>query len=127
MAQNLAQTQPRLNPDVVTARPQTRPAAQPASKAKTRSLPISGFEIVLAAICGIVIVCFAVNIIHSRIAITNAQRNLQTTQTQLKQVNNANASATQEISELSSRSRLDAVAAKHGLTLNSQNIRNVSK
>ncbi|KRL53135.1 hypothetical protein FD35_GL001376 [Furfurilactobacillus rossiae DSM 15814] len=67
------------------------------------------------------------NIIHSQIEITNAQRNLQTTQTQLTKVNNANASATQEISELSSRSRLDAVAQKNGLTLTSQNIRNVSK
>lgn len=123
MAQNLAQAQPYSAPE--SAQPKQTEAVNP--KAAPKRLPISGFEILLGAICGIVIVCFAVNIIHSRIDITNAQRNLQTTQVQLSHVNNENAAATQEISELTSRTRLDAVAKKNGLTLTSQNIRNVSK
>lgn len=125
MAQNLAQSQPYEQPSVAKPLRQPQSVEQPAVHQKR--LPISGFEILLSIICGIVVVCFAVNIIHSQIEITNAQRNLQTTQTQLTKVNNANASATQEISELSSGSRLDAVAQKNGLTLTSQNIRNVSK
>ncbi|GEK27963.1 cell division protein FtsL [Furfurilactobacillus siliginis] len=123
MAQNLAQAQPYSTPQ--RAQPKQIETVTP--QAAPKRLPISGFEILLGAICGIVIVCFAVNIIHSRIDITNAQRNLQTTQVQLSHVNNENAAATQEISELTSRTRLDTVAKKNGLTLTSQNIRNVSK
>ncbi|MGV0168834.1 cell division protein FtsL [Furfurilactobacillus sp. WILCCON 0119] len=123
MAQNLAQPQPE------EPKRQAAPAGQSDHQQNPRfkRLPLSGFEVLLGAVCSIIVVCFAINIIHTQIAITASQRTLQTTQAQLSKVNTKNASANQEISELSSRSRLDAVAAKNGLTLSSQNIRNVSK
>ena len=52
---------------------------------------------------------------------------LQKVTQNVSQINNSNESKKQEISELSSRSRLDKIAKKAGLTIDEQKVRNVTK
>ena len=55
----------------------------------------------------------------------SANKQLQSTTTQLEQLRDKNNDLKQEVSSLSSPDRLGQVAEKHGLSLQNQNIRNV--
>ena len=65
--------------------------------------------------------------ISSSIHVNTAQSDLQAVTTQVTKLNSKNSNIRQEISELSSRSRLMGIAKKNGLSLNEQNTRNVTK
>lgn len=65
--------------------------------------------------------------ISSSIHVNTAQSDLQAVTTQVTKLNSKNSNIRQEISELSSRSRLMGIAKKDGLSLNEQNTRNVTK
>lgn len=65
--------------------------------------------------------------ISSSIHVNTAQSNLQTVMAQVTKLNSKNSNIRQEISELSSRSRLMGIAKKDGLSLNEQDTRNVTK
>lgn len=65
--------------------------------------------------------------ISSSIRVNNAQSNLQSVTGQVTKLSNRNSNIRQEISELSSRSRLMNIAKKDGLSLNEQSTRNVTK
>lgn len=65
--------------------------------------------------------------ISSSIHVNTAQSNLQTVTAQVTKLNSKNSNIRQEISELSSRSRLMGIAKKDGLSLNEQDTRNVTK
>lgn len=72
---------------------------------------------------------FAVTIpvVQSTVALTNAQHELQAIRKEQNRLQIQNTNAKQEISELSSRSRLSKVAASAGLKLNESSTRNVTK
>lgn len=71
--------------------------------------------------------CLGCITISSSIRVNNAQSNLQAVTAQVTKLNNRNSNIRQEISELSSRSRLMRIAKKDGLSLNEQSTRNVTK
>ena len=98
---------------------------QPKRLAKKVTLVGKDF-IYLAAV---VIIAFAVttSVVKSTVALTNAQHELQTIRKQQTKLQVQNTNAKQEISELSSRSRLSKIAASAGLKLNESSTRNVTK
>ena len=65
--------------------------------------------------------------IASSTNLNTAQSNFQDITTKITTLNNKNSNIKQEVSELSSRSRLTGIAKKDGLSLNEQNTRNVTK
>lgn len=85
---------------------------------KTRALIIK--TALCLAFLAIVVVTF-----NARLA--TAQLQLQEITQNISQINNSNESKKQEISELSSRSRLNKIAKEAGLTMDEQKIRNVTK
>lgn len=80
-------------------------------------------------LAAVVIIAFAVttSIVKSTVALTNAQHELQTIRKQQTKLQVQNTNAKQEISELSSWSRLSKIAASAGLKLNESSTRNVTK
>ena len=85
---------------------------------KTRALVIKAT--LFLAILGIVSVT-----VNAKLAKTQLQ--LQQINQDISRIDNNNESKKQEISELSSRSRLNKIAKKAGLTMDEQKIRNVTK
>lgn len=100
----------------------TAPNEQP-----NRKVALSAMEKTTLAIIGIAFFGMLVGLLTTKIAVVNAQRDLQTTSRSMTQVHARNSDLKQEIGELTSSDRLDAFAQKNGLTLNENNIRNVSK
>lgn len=100
----------------------TAPDVQPNQK-----VALSAMEKMTLAIIGIAFFGMLVGLLTTKIAVVNAQRDLQTTTQTMTQVHARNSDLKQEIGELTSSDRLDAFAQKNGLTLNENNIRNVSK
>ncbi len=76
---------------------------------------------------GLVVFSLAIMLVSTNITATNAESELQTVQEKVSKVQAKNTSAAQEISELSSRSRLNKIAKQYGLSLNNGSIRNVYK
>ncbi|MFL4499331.1 MULTISPECIES: cell division protein FtsL [Weissella] len=76
-----------------------------------------------AAVVTVAFMAFLVMFMASKGASANKQ--LQSTTTQLEQLRDKNNDLKQEVSSLSSPDRLGQVAEKHGLSLQNQNIRNV--
>jgi len=126
MAQNgLARELPREIPRATN--PVHKTAVTPNPAIKTQRVPFSKFEKALCVSFSLVVFALAIALVSSNIAIGNAQSTLQAVQAKVTKVQASNTSATQQISELSSRSRLNKVAKKSGLSLNNGNIRNVYK
>lgn len=66
-------------------------------------------------------------VINSNTRLTAAQMKAQSLNDSITKISNANVNKKQEISELSSRSRLDKIAKEAGMTIDEQKIRNVTK
>lgn len=66
-------------------------------------------------------------VVSSKIAMSTAEHNLQSINNKVTTIQNHNTSKQQQINELQSRSRLDKIAKKQGLTLENARIRNVNK
>ncbi|MFB9769436.1 cell division protein FtsL [Lactiplantibacillus modestisalitolerans] len=127
MAQNgLARELPQATPRA-TDNPVHSTAVNPNPAIKTQRVPFSKFEKCLCVGLSLIVFSLALMLVSTNIAIGNSQNRLQTVQTKVTKVEASNTSAKQEISELSSRSRLNKVAKKYGLSLNNGNIRNVYK
>lgn len=125
MAQNgLARQLPEQRPQT---NPVHKPVVSPNPASQTKRVPFSAFEKCLCVTFSLVVLAMAIMLVSANIAIGNSQDNLQTVQTKVTKVQDNNTSATQQINELSSRSRLNKVAKKYGLSLNNANIRNVYK
>lgn len=125
MAQNgLARQLPEQRPQT---NPVHNPVVSPNPASQTKRVPFSAFEKCLCVTFSLVVLAMAIMLVSANIAIGNSQDNLQTVQTKVTKVQDNNTSATQQINELSSRSRLNKVAKKYGLSLNNANIRNVYK
>ncbi|PEG97078.1 cell division protein FtsL [Lactobacillus sp. UMNPBX9] len=66
-------------------------------------------------------------VISANVKLTNAQLNLQDTTSKITKIQGSNTNMKQEISELSSKSRLSKIAKDSGLKMNTKNTRNVTK
>ena len=76
---------------------------------------------------GVLVMAMACLVIWSNTTVTSVQAKIQTINQKVSVLQTSNANMKEEISELSSRSRLMKIAKKVGLTMNDQNIRNVTK
>ncbi|WWY81123.1 cell division protein FtsL [Pediococcus pentosaceus] len=92
-----------------------------------RQLPLSKFEKILITICGFILVGLMLTVVSGKIGLSTAQHNLETTQEKATALSSKNTIMEQEINQLSDQSRLNKIAKKAGLSLNSENIRNVNK
>lgn len=128
MAQNgLARELPQQTPGATTPVHKTKTVVTPNPSIKTQRVAFSLFEKVLCVGLSLVVFGLAIMLVSTNIATSNAQNQLQTVQTKVTKVQAKNTSAAQEISELSSRSRLNKIAKQYGLSLNNGSIRNVYK
>lgn len=126
MAQNgLARELPKQTPGVTT--PVHKTVVTPNPAIKTQRVPFSPFEKCLCVGLSLVVFSLALMLVSTNITIGNSQSQLQTVQAKITKVQASNTSAAQQISELSSRSRLNKIAKQYGLSLNNGNIRNVYK
>ncbi|GAJ25311.1 cell division protein FtsL [Liquorilactobacillus sucicola DSM 21376 = JCM 15457] len=105
----------------------TAPIHNPQPERKTKHVPISRLEVAVITVASVITMFLMVSVVSSKIALSKAQYNLQSINQRITSVQNKNVDKKQEVSELSSRSRLMEVAKKVGLTMNEQNIRNVNK
>lgn len=92
-----------------------------------RQLPLSKFEKISITICGFILVGLMLTVVSGKIGLSTAQHNLETTQEKATALSSKNTIMEQEINQLSDQSRLNKIAKKAGLSLNSENIRNVNK
>lgn len=127
MAQNgLARELPRETPGATT-NPVHKNVVSPNPAIKTQRVPFSSFEKVLCVGFSLVVFGLAILLVSTNIAVSNSQSKLSSVQTKVTKVQASNTSAAQQISELSSRTRLNKIAKQYGLSLNNGNIRNVYK
>lgn len=119
--------EPQQRPNIEQPQRQAQPRVSPQQHPSSHKLPVSKFEKCLLTACGLVLAVMMVCVVSSKIALTNAQHNLQSINNQITTVQNHNTNAQQQINELQSRSRLDKIAKKQGLSLENARIRNVNK
>lgn len=84
-------------------------------------------EVRLCAVCGAVLLGLMGSVVTMKIAVTNANHQLQDVQARVTTVSNDNASERQEIAELTSESHLNQAAKKYGLSDANTSVRNVNK
>ncbi|CAJ1227325.1 hypothetical protein LZY01_23980 [Levilactobacillus zymae] len=120
-------TEPQQRPNIEHPQPRVRPQGQPQGQPRRQKLPVSKFEKCLVTACGLVLAVLMVCVVSAKIAMSNAQRDLQTVNQTTATYQNRNTNAQQEINELQSRSRLDKIAQKQGLSLENARIRTVNK
>ncbi|MDT6980356.1 cell division protein FtsL [Levilactobacillus zymae] len=120
-------TEPQRRPNIEHPQPRVRPQGQPQGQPQRQKLPVSKFEKCLVTACGLVLAVLMVCVVSAKIAMSNAQHDLQTINQTTATYQNRNTNAQQEINELQSRSRLDKVAQKQGLSLENARIRTVNK
>lgn len=111
----------------------TDPVSQPIHKKqgktqqqskKAQYLKVERFMVVLISVWISILACL---VVASAINLNSTQVHLQKVNAQISSVQSKNANTKQEVGELTSRSRLDSVAKKAGLSMNEQNTRNVSR
>ncbi|KRL99914.1 cell division protein FtsL [Liquorilactobacillus satsumensis] len=123
MAQNTAR-QIKVQPQI-----EHEPRTLHTKEVKTYSkrVPLSRLEVFGVVIAGLMVMVLMITVISAKITLSKAQYNLQQVNQGIVSLQNKNVDTKQEISELSSRSRLTQIAQNLGLKMNNQNIRNVSK
>ncbi|QMU07420.1 cell division protein FtsL [Levilactobacillus suantsaii] len=119
--------EPQQRPNIAQPQPQVQPQGQPAGQLHRQKLPVSKFEKCLVLVCGLVLAGLMVCVVSAKIAMSNAQHDLQTVNQTTTTYRNRNTNTRQEINELQSRTRLDKIAQKQGLSLENARIRTVDK
>ncbi|WP_057879415.1 MULTISPECIES: cell division protein FtsL [Levilactobacillus] len=117
--------EPQQRPNIEQPQRQAQPVSDPTPSGKR--LPFSKFEKCLMTVCGLVLALLMVSVVSTKIAMSNTVHDLQSINNSVTTYQNRNTNAQQEINELQSRSRLDKIAKKQGLTLENDRIRNVNK
>ncbi|WP_057828946.1 cell division protein FtsL [Liquorilactobacillus cacaonum] len=97
------------------------------SKNKSLKVPFSGFEITSAVALSVLFMAMTIFLISTKVSLSGAQYELQNLNQKIVNIQNSNVNTKQDISELSSKSRLMKIAQDAGLTMNDNSIRNVSK
>lgn len=121
MAQNTARQ--------ITSDPISQPlhTKQKNSERRSKNVFYLKIEKIMVVLISVWISILACLVIASAINLNSSQVDLQKVNTRISNMQSKNANTKQEVGELTSRSRLDAVAKKAGLSMNEQNTRNVSK
>lgn len=105
-----------------------QPQQRPRVRVVKHKLEKPGFNAIDIAFCvatAFLVVFMAMVVVHTSNRAATANSQLATTSASLEKVRNQNNDLKQEVSDLTSPSRLNDIAAKNGLTLQNQNIRNV--
>lgn len=102
-------------------------AVQTHTQTEVQTVPFSKFECVLTVFCAAVVVVMMVTLVSTKISISNAQRKLQSVQTQISAVNNSNISRREEISNLTSQSHLKKTAVQYKFKDANSDVRNVNQ
>lgn len=106
----------------------TQPVVPAAPKTQTETkVGISTFEKVLFAVGALVCVAMMIFVVSAKIALTNAQHELQQVDDRISTVHSQNTNYKQQIGELQSSNRLEKIAKDSGMSLSNANIRNVTK
>ncbi|MCM0598478.1 cell division protein FtsL [Periweissella fabalis] len=121
MSQNTAQSLPKVKPD------EERYLHLVTEQRKMGQTKWTGQEIIMAAICILVVLGCLIGMVASSGAVSTANRDLAIAQNKVDSIGNKNSNLKQEINELTSHNRLQKIANHYGLSLSNQNIRNVSK
>lgn len=98
-----------------------------AIRVNNQAVPFSKLEKVLLVCIGIATLIMMIFLVNLRTVNAQQQRQIQDVAAQTQVVISKNVTLRQEISELSSSSRLLQIAKDHHLTLQANNIRNISK
>lgn len=93
----------------------------------TYRVPLSKFEKLLMGVCSLVVLVMMVMVVSTKIAISNGQRELQSIQNQISNVNSVNISKKEEISYLSSKSRLQKTAVQYNLKDSNSDVKDITK
>ncbi|GEO66138.1 cell division protein FtsL [Levilactobacillus spicheri] len=117
--------EPQRRQHIAHPQPQVRPTPQ--GQPQRQKLPLSKFEKCLLTVGGLILAAMMVCVVSSKIAMNNAQHQLQSITQTTTTYQNRNTNTQQQINELQSRSRLDKIAQKQGLSLNNARIRTVNK
>ncbi|MGF7437756.1 cell division protein FtsL [Lentilactobacillus senioris] len=98
-----------------------------AAPVATPRLKVNNFEKLLIVACTLVVALLMVLVVNSKIALTNSEHQLQQLQTTSSKISTENTNLDQQISELQSSTRLEAIAQKDSMSLSNSRIRNVTK
>ena len=118
-ARKLNQPTPQLTPRPNQPSPQV--------KSHQQRLPFSAFEKTLMIVGALVVFSMMIMVVTTQLSVVNQQHRLQNLQTQVANVKQQNVSDQQEVTTLTSQSRLDQIAQKYGLTDANPSVRNVNK
>lgn len=126
LAENLVDVPSKRTIAVRPSRPTTvsTPAAAPVVQPR---LKVNTFEKLLVVACTLVVALLMVMVVNSKIALTNSEHQLQQLQSTSSKISTENTNLDQQISELQSSTRLEAIAQKDGMSLSNSRIRNVTK
>lgn len=119
VARKLNQPTPQLTPRPNQPTPQV--------KSHQQRLPFSAFEKTLMIVGALVVFSMMIMVVTTQLSVVNQQHRLQNLQTQVANVKQQNVSDQQEVTTLTSQSRLDQIAQKYGLTDANSSVRNVNK
>lgn len=92
-----------------------------------KHLAISKFETCLMILGTAILMSIMIWVISLKIMISTVQQHLQDVNSRITSIQDKNVNIKQKINELQSRSRLDKIAKKDGLSLSNGKIRNVNK
>ena len=118
-ARKLNQPTPQLTPRPNQPTPQV--------KSHQQRLPFSAFEKTLMIVGALVVFSMMIMVVTTQLSVVNQQHRLQNLQTQVANVKQQNVSDQQEVTTLTSQSRLDQIAHKYGLPDANASVRNVNK
>lgn len=113
------------------AQPQIKenPQQEPSRKSRvhTKSVPVSKLESVLLMLLGLITMVLMVALVSVKVSTTVSQQQLQKINNSVDSTISKNVDLRQEVGELTSSQRLTEYAQTHNMTLNNDNVRNVSK
>ncbi len=127
MAQNnLARNLTQEDPKPYVSAPKPKQVSTPQGNPQQR-LKLSRFEKLLIVCGSALMTVMMLMVVSSKIALSDAQHNLQHLDNRISTVHNNNTSLQQQIGELQSSTRLQKIAKENGMSLSNGNIRNVTK
>lgn len=122
LAENLIDLPSKQRISVSPSKPKTVSAP-----VETPRLKVNNFEKLLVVACTLVVALLMVLVVNSKISLTNSEHQLQQLQSTNSKISTENTNLNQQISELQSSTRLEAIAQKDGMSLSNSRIRNVTK
>ena len=123
LARDLHSVMPEQAPQIQPQRPQQRPAYTHEPKKQK----LTKFEKILITVASMVIFALGVACVSLEIMVATSNREVQDTNREIEEIAVVNTNLEQEVQELSRYDRVYGIARTHGLEMNEENVRNVSK